>query len=105
MAATQLLDALDEGQRTKATYAFADPERTRWHWTTPGNFPRNGLPLREMTPEQRDKAMTLLQSGVSDGGFQKALDIMSLQNDLGNDPELAMSQSLARSGLSRGAGA
>jgi Protein of unknown function (DUF3500) len=87
-AAAQLLDLLDEGQRAKATYAFADPERTRWHWTTPGNFPRNGLPLREMTPEQRDKAMALLQSGVSTGGFQKALDIMSLQNDLGNDPEL-----------------
>jgi hypothetical protein len=88
LAATQLLEMLDEGQRTKATYAFADPERTRWHWTTPGNFPRNGLPLREMTPEQRDKAMALLQSGVSAGGLQKALDIMSLQNDLGNDPEL-----------------
>jgi hypothetical protein len=87
-AATALLDALDEGQHAKATYDFADPERTRWHWTTPGNFPRNGLPLREMTPEQRDKAMTLLQSGVSSGGFQKALDIISLQNDLGNDPEL-----------------
>jgi hypothetical protein len=82
------LNALDEGQRAKATYAFADPERTRWHWTTPGNFPRNGLPLRELTPEQRDKAMALLQSGVSANGFQKALDIMSLQNDLGNDPEL-----------------
>jgi hypothetical protein len=88
LAATQFLGALDEGQRVKATYAFADPERTRWHWTTPGNFPRNGLPLREMSPEQRDNAMKLLQSGVSDGGFQKALNIMSLQNDLGNDPEL-----------------
>jgi len=88
LAATQLMDSLDEGQRAKAAYAFADPERTRWHWTTPGNFPRNGLPLREMAPEQRDRAMALLQSGVSPGGFQKALDIISLQNDLGNDPEL-----------------
>jgi hypothetical protein len=88
LAATAFLASLDEAQRTKATYAFADPERTRWHWTTPGNFPRNGLPLREMAVEQRDKALALLQSGVSAGGFQKALDIMSLQNDLGNDPEL-----------------
>jgi hypothetical protein len=88
LAATALLESLDEGQRAKAAYAFTDPERTRWHWTTPGNFPRNGLPLREMTPEQHDKAMALLQSGVSAGGFQKSLDIMSLQNDLGNDPEL-----------------
>jgi hypothetical protein len=60
----------------------------RWHWTTPRNFPRNGLPLREMTPAQRDLALALLQSSVSEAGYYKALDIISLQNDLGNDPEL-----------------
>jgi len=87
-AAAQFLDTLDDNQRSKVTYTFTDPERTRWHWTTPRNFPRNGLPLREMAPEQRDQALALLQVGLSPGGFQKALDIMSLQNDLGNDPEL-----------------
>ncbi|HLF29310.1 MAG TPA: DUF3500 domain-containing protein [Anaerolineae bacterium] len=86
--AAGFLGRLDDNQRAKATYAFTDPERTRWHWTTPSNFPRNGLPLREMTPEQRDQALALLQTGLSPFGFQKALDIMSLQNDLGNDPEL-----------------
>jgi len=87
-AATQFLDSLDGNQRTKATYAFTDSERTRWHWTTPRNVPRNGLPLREMSQGQRDQALALLRAGVSDGGFQKALNIISLQNDLGNDPEM-----------------
>jgi hypothetical protein len=87
-ATTKFLDLLDDNQRAKATYPFTDSERTRWHWTTPRNFPRNGLPLREMTSDQRDQAHTLLESGLSAFGFQKALDIMSLQNDLGNDPEL-----------------
>ena len=87
-AAGQFLALLDDGQRAKASYAFTEAERTRWHWTTPRNFPRNGLPLREMTPEQRDAALALLQASVSPAGFQKALDIMALQNDLGNDPEL-----------------
>jgi hypothetical protein len=82
------LDSLDESQRTKTSYAFNDPELTRWHWTTPGNFPRNGLPLREMQPSQRDAAFSLLQTGQSEYGLQKSLDIISLQNDLGNDPEL-----------------
>jgi hypothetical protein len=41
-----------------------------------------------MAPDQRDLALGLLQSSVSEYGFQKALDIISLQNDLGNDPEL-----------------
>jgi len=86
--ATRFLGLLDDSQRTKATYAFTDSERTRWHWTTPSNFPRNGLPLREMATDQRDQALALLQTSLSAGGLQKALDIISLQNDLGNDPEL-----------------
>ncbi len=87
-AADDFLAALDDGQRAKASYAFADAERVRWHWTTPRNFPRNGLPLREMGESQRDLALSLLRASLSDYGFQKALDIISLQNDLGNDPKL-----------------
>ena len=86
--ATQYLASLDESQRTKSTYAFNDPELLRWHWTTPRNVPRNGLPLREMGTSQRDAAFILLQSSLSAYGVQKSLDIISLQNDLGNDPEL-----------------
>jgi len=86
--ATRYLDSLDQSQRTKSTYVFNDPELTRWHWTTPGNFPRNGLPLREMQTPQRDAALALLQTSLSAYGLQKSLDIISLQNDLGNDPEL-----------------
>ena len=87
-AAAEFLESLDGNQRAKATYAFTDAERVRWHWTTPRNVPRNGLPLRETSQGQRDLALALLHVSVSDGGFQKALDIISLQNDLGNDPEL-----------------
>jgi hypothetical protein len=86
--ATRYLDSLDASQQTKSTYAFTDPELTRWHWTTPSNYPRNGLPLREMGTPQRDAALALLQTSLSAYGLQKSLDIISLQNDLGNDPEL-----------------
>ena len=86
--AARYLDSLDEARRTRSTYAFDDPELTRWHWTTPRNVPRNGLPLREMETSQRDAALALLQTSLSAYGVQKSLDIMSLQNDLGNDPEL-----------------
>jgi hypothetical protein len=85
--AVRYLDSLDASQRAKSTYAFNDPELTRWHWTTPQNFPRNGLPLSEMQTSQRDAAFALLQASQSAYGLQKALDIISLQNDLGNDPE------------------
>lgn len=86
--AARYLNSLDESQRSKASYAFHDPELTRWHWTTPSNFPRNGLPLREMDASQRDAALALLQTSLSAYGMQKSLDIISLQHDLGNDPEL-----------------
>lgn len=88
LAATQWLAALAADQRTKATYAFTDAERQRWHWTTPSNFPRNGLSLREQSEEQQQLAHTLLRTSTSAAGYQKALDIMGLQVDLGNDPQL-----------------
>jgi hypothetical protein len=86
--ATRYLASLAESQLTKSAYTFTDPEFTRWHWTTPSNYPRNGLPLREMQTPQRDAALALLQTSLSAYGLQKSLDIISLQNDLGNDPEL-----------------
>ncbi len=86
--ATRYLESLDDAQRAKSTYAFNDPELTRWHWTTPSGFPRNGLSLREMQKPQRDAALALLQTSQSAYGLQKSLDIITLQNDLGNDPEL-----------------
>lgn len=86
-SAVQLVGLLDESQRAKASYAFDDAERVRWHWTTPQGFPRNGLPLNEMQPQQRDAAFALLRASVSASGYQKAIDIISLQRDLGNDPD------------------
>jgi hypothetical protein len=87
--ATQaFLSALDDGGRAKATYAFEDDERFRWHWTTPSGFPRHGLPLRDMTDAQKTLAHTLLATSIAGVGYEKAANIMALQRDLGNDPEL-----------------
>jgi hypothetical protein len=41
-----------------------------------------------MGAPQREAAFALLQTSLSAYGLQKSLDIISLQNDLGNDPEL-----------------
>ena len=87
-AANQYLESLDATQRDKGVYAFNDQERFRWHWTTPGRFPRNGLSLREMNTGQKKLAVALLEANLSSMGFEKALNIISLQLNLGNDPEL-----------------
>lgn len=87
-AAAGFLAALSPEQRARAGYAFDDPERQRWHWTTPQGFPRNGLPLRDMDEAQAGLAMALLQASLSEAGYRKAADIMALQRELGNDASL-----------------
>ena len=80
-AANSFLHVLDQDQRRQATFTFDDPERLRWHWTVNAAVPRNGLPLRDMTPPQRDLALALLRSSLSQSGFEKALAITALQTE------------------------
>ena len=75
-AAKTLLSALDADQRAKISYAFDNEERQNW-WFVPRN--RNGLPLKEMTPAQRDAAFALLKTGLSEKGFSKAEAIRGLE--------------------------
>jgi len=87
-AATNFAAGLNDEQRNQASYPFTADERFRWHWTNPSNFPRNGMALRDLNEEQKVRALELLQASLSVAGLEKALNIMALQQDLGNDPEL-----------------
>lgn len=75
-AADRFLDALDAGQKGKAAFAFDAPERTNWHFIPRA---RNGLPIKEMTPEQRALAFGLVEAGLGASGSLKATTIMSLE--------------------------
>ena len=86
-AATQFLNGLTDPQRTTASYAITDPEYLRWHWTMTSGFPRNGLVLRDMDATQRELALALLRASISEAGFQKSIDIIQLQPEIGGDPE------------------
>jgi Protein of unknown function (DUF3500) len=81
-AASAFLASLSPAQRARASFPFGGAERTRWHWTVPASVPRKGLPLGEMSAEQRRLALTLLRVSTSPAGYRKALDIMSLQGVL-----------------------
>ena len=78
-AAKNLLAALTDDQRAKATFAFAADERENWHFIPKE---RKGLTLKEMTPPQRHLAYALLNSGLSQRGFGQATTIMSLEQIL-----------------------
>ena len=75
-AAKNFLAALTPEQKAKATFAFAGPERTDWHFIP---RERKGLTIKAMTQEQRLLAHALLATGLSHRGYAKAVSIMSLE--------------------------
>lgn len=75
-AATKFFDALTDEQKATAGFEFTDNERLNWHFIPK---PRKGLTLKDMKPEQRDLAMALLRTGLSDKGTKRLLTIMSLE--------------------------
>jgi hypothetical protein len=81
MAATAkaFVDSLGPVQREKATFKIEDEERFNWNYVPAS---RKGLPLREMTPAQRQLAMALLAVGLSQQGFIKATTVMSVEDVL-----------------------
>ena len=87
-AATRFLESRTPEQRARAVFAFEDAERLNWHFVP---RERRGLPLKEMTGEQRAAARTLLEAGLSEAGYQKANTIIELElvlRELGGDPQV-----------------
>jgi hypothetical protein len=78
-AANNFLAALSPEQKAKTSFEFTDAERTNWHFIPRA---RKGLPIKEMTQEQRLLAHALLASGLSHRGYGKAVSIMSLETVL-----------------------
>jgi hypothetical protein len=79
-AAAAWSDALDAGQREKATFSFGDEaERTSWAY-----FPRNhaGLPLHEMDIRQQKLAHVLISSALSLHAYAKVCAVMALESVL-----------------------
>jgi hypothetical protein len=85
-AAKKLAASLSAEQREKATFAFDSKERTNWYFTPRQDdkkrTTRKGLPLADMTEDQKQAALALLRAGTSEGGYTKATTIMSLESIL-----------------------
>jgi hypothetical protein len=79
-AAEAFIATLDGAERERALRDFEDGDRFVWHFTP---VSRNGLPLREMTLEQRSAALDLLESVSSTQGYLKATGVMHLEAILG----------------------
>src|SRR4051812_5009201 len=79
VAAQRFLAALSKDQAAKAVFPFESPERLDWHFIPRA---RKGLPIKELSSEQRALAFGLIGSGLTGSGFLKATTIMSLEQVL-----------------------
>ena len=78
--AKSLLETFDERQRARAQWPFADAERYNWHFVP---RERAGVPIKDMAAPSKAAVHELLHAALSEAGYQKATDIMSLEHPLG----------------------
>jgi hypothetical protein len=79
-AARAWLDSLDDAQRARATFPFETTERFVWAYT-PG--PREGLAIRDMSPDQRAAASGVVASAMSSRTAAEIAAIIALETVLG----------------------
>jgi hypothetical protein len=87
--ATAFLDSLTPEQREKASDPLNSPDRTHWNFIPTNMFPRQGLPIKEMTEPQRKLAHELLKSGLSQRGYTTTTTIMNDLEAILRDTEAA----------------
>ena len=82
-AAGAFLASLATSERARATFGFDAEERARHHFIPPEVFERRGVAYREMSSEQKVRALDLLRSGLSQAGYLTAQQIMEVEGILG----------------------
>ena len=78
-AADHFLRLLTDALRAEATYPFKGEERYNWYFVP---RPRKGVALKQLNPAQRQAALALLQTGLSEQGYAKATGIVDLESVL-----------------------
>jgi len=78
VAATEaFLATLDDAQREQASFEFdSDLKTSNWSNLPAPLVERSGVPLSDMTEEQQQAAMAILQAALSEEGYQKTVGIM-----------------------------
>ncbi|MBX7256227.1 MAG: DUF3500 domain-containing protein [Candidatus Hydrogenedentes bacterium] len=73
------LDSLDKTQRETAVLPFDNDERLNWHY-----FPkaRKGIMLKQLNPDQKEKALAVLSTGLSQEGYATVETIRDMENVL-----------------------
>ncbi len=78
--ANDFLTSLDEKTKAKALYTLDDPERFNWYYVP--REKREGACFKFLNIEQRQAALSLLNTSLSEVGYKKTTEIMALENIL-----------------------
>ncbi|MCF2949993.1 DUF3500 domain-containing protein [Paraglaciecola aquimarina] len=73
------VNSLDPQQASLVLFKFKDEERFNWKFVPTA---RKGLPLKELNAQQKQLAIIVLKSSLSEQGFNKATSIIDLEEVL-----------------------
>lgn len=88
--AIRFLETLDDEQLSRLIMPFDDMSRIAWHYLPGKMWPRTGLKMDELNDAQKAEFSKMLQSFLSESGYEKTQNIIELENvlvELGGDPE------------------
>lgn len=78
-AAVTFINTLTDKQKQMAMFVYSDIERYNWYYVP---IDRKGIPLKDLNKTQENAAMALLQTVLSETGYQKTKAIIQLENVL-----------------------
>ncbi len=81
-AADTFLDSLTPELSKKALFTFDNPNRVSWEFLPQTMIGRKGVKLTELTDKQKQLAYQLLESSLSEGGYEKLSNIIDLERVL-----------------------
>ncbi len=81
-AALEYLDALNPSQRQQVSFEVTSDAWRRW-WNIHPFLMRHGVLLDDLTDQQREAALRLVEQTLSASGFRTARDVMRLNHTVG----------------------
>lgn len=81
-SAIKFLNQLSPAQKKRTTFDIDDREWRKWSNVDNGIYDRQGVSLKELTPEQKKMAFELMQASLSAKGLQLSKDIMKTDHTL-----------------------
>jgi hypothetical protein len=78
--ANRFINSLTTVQQKKVQYSFTDEERFNWHFVP--RTDRKGIPLEELSEQQKKGAFDLLGTCLSKHAVQNVTDVIQLENTL-----------------------